>query len=87
MTKATLTGGVKPMTITGRMTRERERCIGMSDEERRWRAQWLKDQELSPREPVHVDELTKAIRNPIRRFYTRPLNFIGDKYLVPAMVN
>ncbi|TMW43869.1 hypothetical protein DOY81_011051 [Sarcophaga bullata] len=36
---ASPTGGVKPMAIAGRMVRERERLVGMSDEERAWRHQ------------------------------------------------
>lgn len=79
------TGGVKPMSITGRMVRERERCIGMTEEERRWRAQWLKDQILTEREPVYVQELTDAFRNPIRRFYQAPFDVVRDK-LIPYMV-
>lgn len=83
---ASSTGGVKPMAIAGRMVRERERCIGMTPDERAWRAQWLKDQVLSPREPVYVKEYHDAIRNPIRRFYTAPLNALG-RALVPILVN
>lgn len=82
---ASETGGVKPMTITGRMVRERERCIGMTADERAWRAQWLKDQHLSPREPVHVPEFWHAIRNPIRRFYRAPLDAFWHK-LTPTLV-
>lgn len=74
------------MTIAGRLTRDRERCIGMTPEERAWRAQWLKDQQLTPREPVYVKEYHEAIRNPIRRFYTAPLNALG-RALEPIMVN
>lgn len=73
------TGGVKPMTIKGRMYRERERCIGMTDSERSWRAQYLKDQILTEREPVFVKELYS--RNPIRSFYMRPL----DKLLLEPL--
>lgn len=73
------TGYVKPMTIKGRMYRERERCIGMTDAERSWRAQYLKDQILTEREPVYVEEL--HIRNPIRSFYLRPL----DKLLLEPL--
>lgn len=79
------TGGVKPMSITGRMVRERERCIGMTDDERKWRAQWLKDQELTAREPVFVKEYQDALRNPIRRFYQFPMDIVRDR-LVPVLV-
>ncbi|XP_063226033.1 NADH dehydrogenase [ubiquinone] 1 beta subcomplex subunit 6 [Bacillus rossius redtenbacheri] len=78
------TGGVKPMSIQGRMARERERLIGMTDEERAWRKQWVKDQELSPNEPRHVPELIEARLNPIRKFYRYPLDTLF-KPLVPVL--
>lgn len=84
MVKASATGGVEPMTITGRMVRERERCIGMSPEERAWRAQWVKDQHLTAREPVYVKELFE--RNPIREFYMRPLDKLLLEPLSSAVV-
>ncbi|GBP96052.1 hypothetical protein EVAR_63151_1 [Eumeta japonica] len=70
------TAGVKPMTITGRMASQRERCLGMTDTERAWRKQWLQDQILAPNEPVHVEEYWKERLNPIRRFYRAPLDMI-----------
>lgn len=79
------TGGVKPMTIIGRTGRERERLIGMTNEERLWRKTWLKDQILSADEPRYVPEYWKEIRNPIRRFYQAPLNVL-HKALTPVMV-
>lgn len=82
---ASNTGGVKPMTITGRMVRERERLLGMSPEERAWRAQWLKDQQLSHHEPRHVPEYWKERLNPIRRFYRAPLDLV-QKGLTPVLV-
>lgn len=81
------TGGVKPMTIGGRMVRERERCIGMTNEERAWRAQWLKDQILTKREPVYVKELHDQFRNPIRRLYMRPLDTLILEPLIPKVVS
>lgn len=81
------TSGVKPMTIAGRMVRERERCIGMTPDERAWRAQWLKDQILTEREPVYVKELHEQFRNPIRRFYLRPLDKIILEPLIPKIVS
>lgn len=80
------TGGVKPMGIAGRMVRERERLLGMTAEERAWRAQWVKDQRLAPHEPVHVPELAKSKLNPIRRFYKAPLDLVVWKALTPALV-
>ncbi|XP_018565557.1 uncharacterized protein LOC108906705 [Anoplophora glabripennis] len=84
MVKASQTGGVKPMSITGRLTSERERLLGMTDEERAFRKQWLKDQELSPNEPRKVPEMYKATYNPIRRLYRAPLDLLG-KALEPAL--
>lgn len=70
------TAGVKPMAIAGRAVSERERCLGMTDAERAWRKQWLKDQVLAANEPVHVEELWRERINPIRRFYRAPLDKI-----------
>lgn len=75
------------MTIAGRMVRERERCIGMSPEERAWRAQWLKDQILTEREPVYVKELHQKFRNPFRRLYMRPLDALILEPLIPKLVS
>ena len=44
--------------------------------ERAWRAKWLHDQELSPREPVYVPEYWKERINPIRRLTMLPLNAV-----------
>lgn len=77
------TGGVKPMAIAGRMVSERERLLGMSKDERAWRAQWLRDQRLAPHEPVHVPQLHAL--NPIRRFYRAPLNVV-ENILAPVLV-
>ncbi|XP_053695695.1 uncharacterized protein LOC128743192 [Sabethes cyaneus] len=78
------TGGVRPMTITGRMVRERERLLNMTPEERAWRAQWLKDQVLSHNEPRYVPEYWKERLNPIRRAYRAPLDVV-QKVLTPVM--
>ena len=56
-----------------------------SQEEREWRKKWLKDQELSHREPRFVPEYYKATMNPIRRFYRLPLDFVFKK-LEPTLV-
>ena len=78
------TGGVKPMKIAGRLVRERERLLGMTDEERAFRKQWLKDQILQPNEPKEVPELYTELYNPIRRFYRAPLDAFG-RALVPVL--
>lgn len=80
------TAGVKPMTISGRVARERERCLGMTDAERAFRKQWLKDQILAPNEPVYVEEYWKERINPIRRVYRKPLDLIFGK-LSPFLVS
>ncbi|XP_046388109.1 NADH dehydrogenase [ubiquinone] 1 beta subcomplex subunit 6 [Ischnura elegans] len=71
---ASPTGGVRPFPIEGRVGRERERLMGMTDEERAWRKQWLKDQELTPREPLYQSEDHPDLINPIRRVYRFPLD-------------
>lgn len=80
------TGGVPAFPIAGRMVRERERLSGMTNDERLWRKQWLKDQELSHHEPKHVPEYWKERVNPIRRFYRAPLDVVW-KALTPVLVN
>lgn len=84
MVASSETGGVKPMAIGGRMVRERERLLGMTDAERAWRAQYLKDQVLAKHEPVDVPEYWKERTNPIRRFYQAPLDGLW-KALTPVM--
>lgn len=82
---ASETGGVKPMVIAGRMVRERERLIGMSPEERAWRKQWLKDQELH-HGPRKVPALELELNNPIKRFYRAPLDKVCN-VLEPVLVS
>lgn len=61
------------------MPHERQRLsgAGMTAEDRALRRQWLKDQELSPNEPVFVPDLVQ--RNPIRRFYSAPWNALFNR--------
>lgn len=80
------TGGVQPFPIGGRLVRERERLRGMTDEERAWRKQYLKDQILSENEPRYVPEYWKERTNPIRRFYQWPLLQV-ENILTPVMVS
>lgn len=80
------TSGVKPFPIGGRMVRERERLHGMTNEERAWRKQYLKDQILTENEPRHVAEYWKERTNPIRRFYKAPLDLM-HKALTPMLVS
>lgn len=79
------TAGVKPMAIAGRMVRERERLVGMTDQERAWRKQWLKDLELH-HGPRTVPALEKELMNPIRRAYRAPLDAV-HKALTPVLVS
>ncbi|XP_015585219.1 NADH dehydrogenase [ubiquinone] 1 beta subcomplex subunit 6 [Cephus cinctus] len=78
------TGGTKPMSIAGRMVSERERVLGMTPEERAWRAQYLKDQILSPDEPVIPKNYYKERYNVIRRFYRTPMDNV-QKLMVPLL--
>ncbi|XP_006616146.1 uncharacterized protein LOC102675769 [Apis dorsata] len=66
--------GVKIMSIGGRVTSERERLIGMLEEEREWRARFLKSQNLAPDEPLMTKEYYKELYNPFRRLYKLPFN-------------
>lgn len=81
------TGGVKPMTIEGRMASERERLFGMSDAERAWRAQWLKDQVLTPDEPIVPKGYYKERYNPLRRFYRYPMDCVESALAKTFMVS
>lgn len=83
---SSLTGGTRPINIEGRLARERERLLGMTDEERNWRKQWLRDQHLSPNEPKFVPEAYYELNNPIRRFYRAPLDMLF-KAFEPTLVN
>ncbi|XP_035220005.1 NADH dehydrogenase [ubiquinone] 1 beta subcomplex subunit 6-like [Stegodyphus dumicola] len=78
------TGGVKPMSIRGIFESERCRLSEeFTDEERKWRKQWIKDQQLSPNEPRPVPpEWIKETRNPIRRFVSKPWQILEDRMSV-----
>ncbi|KAH8273541.1 hypothetical protein KR018_000072 [Drosophila ironensis] len=77
------TGNVKPMAIAGRMVRERERLIGMTADERAWRKQWLKDQELNcPKRKVPA--LERELNNPFKRIYRAPLDAVCSA-LTPSL--
>jgi NADH dehydrogenase (ubiquinone) 1 beta subcomplex subunit 6 len=86
MSEHTATGGVKSFPIAGRLVNERERLRGMTDDERAWRRQWVKDQILSKNEPRHVPEYWNEITNPIRRFYQFPLATV-EKVIAPVVVS
>lgn len=75
-------GGVKPLSIRGIFEDEKYRLSEeFTDSERKWRKQWLKDQILSPSEPRHVPELEKELRNPIRRFLSKPWQLLESKMI------
>lgn len=84
MVKASDTGGVKSFPIETRLGELRERLLGMTDEERAYRRQWLKDQELSHNEPRVVPELYKEQYNVFRRIYRYPLDQV-QKLLTPVV--
>jgi len=79
------TEATRPMSIERRMARERERLIGMTDEERAWRKKWLDAQKLAPEEPIVPEGYYKEMYNPIRRFYMAPMNKFQNM-LTPLMV-
>jgi NADH dehydrogenase (ubiquinone) 1 beta subcomplex subunit 6 len=81
-----VTRTAKPFPIAGRYVNERERMTGMTESERAWRAQWLKDQVLSHREPVRVPELERELMNPIRRLYRAPLDMV-ESMMKPIVVS
>lgn len=66
------------MTIVRRVVHERERMLGMTDEERAWRKKWVDAQKLAPEEPVMPMGYYKTMYNPIRRFYKAPMNKFQD---------
>ncbi|XP_012221414.1 uncharacterized protein ND-B17 [Linepithema humile] len=68
------TDGERPMNIERRVARERERMLGMTDEERVWRKKWLDAQKLAPEEPIMPKGYYEQMYNPIRRFYKAPMN-------------
>lgn len=78
------TGGEKSFSLQGRLYRERERLIGMTCEEREWRAQWVRDQHLCDSEPTTNPDLYKELNNPIRRLYRFPLDTLA-RVLTPVM--
>ena len=77
------TGGVKPLSIRGLYDDERNRLSEeFTDEERQWRKQWIKDQQLSPNEPRPPSmEYIKETRNPIRRFLSKPWQALESKMI------
>jgi len=82
------TGGSIIMTLPGRFAGERERLgPDFTEADRLWRVKWLKDQELHPTEPRIVDDLRYASKNPVRRFYMFPLNWIETNVLAPRLVS
>ncbi|XP_078042762.1 NADH dehydrogenase (ubiquinone) B17 subunit [Augochlora pura] len=80
------TGGIRPVSIEGRVARERERLIGMTEEERAWRAKYLKSLHLSHGEPVMTPEMYRQYYNPLRRLYKAPLN-VFEKAITPIVGN
>jgi len=82
---ASMTGGVLPMDTDGPMGEERYRLsVGMTDEDRQLRKQWLKDQMVAETEPIHIPGLYEARYNPLRRFFNIPSHTV-EQYLVPRI--
>lgn len=75
----------RPMLLEGPFDNERARLDGtFTNEDRKWRKTFLKDQELAHNEPRHVPELHR--QNPIRRAFRFPLDFVFSK-LEPTLVS
>lgn len=82
------TGGVLPLSITGRFANERERLgPDFTEADRMWRVKWHKDQQLHQNEPYHVPQLARSLKNPFRRFYTAPLDYVQNHILQPRIVS
>lgn len=75
----------RAISIAGRMVFERERLLGMSEKERAWRKQWLKDQVLDHDEPREPANYYEERFNPLRRFYRWPLEQL-ERALRPQIV-
>lgn len=72
------------VTLGGRLDRERERIIGMTNEERAYRAKFLKSLDLAPDEPIIPKNYNKEYYNPIRRFYRAPFDKL-ESALIPLV--
>lgn len=86
----THTGGNIPVYLAGRFAQERERLgPDFTETERQWRIKWHKDQYLHHNEPVKeaIEKLNNDLRNPIRRLYRIPLDWVEKNVLTPAMVS
>ena len=81
------TGGVIPMGLASRFSKERARLTPeFTDVWRKWRIQYIKDQELHPSEPRTVPQLYQEFNNPLRRMYKAPMNWVESRLLVPVLV-
>lgn len=83
------TGGVAPMFLEGLEKYTNHRIAGMTPDRRAWRKQWIQDQQLSHREPVHVPEIYLELNDPIRRAYKYPWNKFEDflaRYVVRILI-
>ncbi|XP_043263149.1 uncharacterized protein LOC122403604 [Colletes gigas] len=69
---------VKSVSIAGRVVSERERLIGMTDDERAWRSRYLKSQVLAPDEPVIPKGYYEEYHNPLRRLFRAPMNVVEN---------
>ena len=84
------TGGVFPTSIQGRFSEERARLSGeFTDTDRKWRMKWFHDQHLHADEPVKKAQarLDNELRNPLRRFYRIPGDYLQYKVLEPRIVS
>ncbi|KAK2720335.1 NADH dehydrogenase [ubiquinone] 1 beta subcomplex subunit 6-like [Artemia franciscana] len=82
-----LPDGTKPMTIEGPTYDVRVRVggSGMTELDRQWRKQWVKDQQLTHREPVIDRKMIAQRMNPIRRFLRFPMDYLFYNVLEPKI--
>jgi len=74
------TSGVKPMELMAEIWSDKYRLdVGMTDEERVFRRQWLKDQILAEDEPMNIKGWNEARWNPIRRVTRAPGDWFVEK--------
>ncbi|RWS32032.1 NADH:ubiquinone oxidoreductase-like protein 1 [Leptotrombidium deliense] len=73
---SSVSGGVMPMRISSRFRQERQRLSeDFTDKWRKWRVQFIKDQELHPSEPLYIKQYEHDINNIFRRIYKIPGNY------------
>lgn len=78
-----MNGGVFPINLRGRFSKERERLLypaEFNDVQRKWRAKWIRAQLLHPQEPFEVPAYEKERYNPIRQVLRLPMNYVERRF-------